>query len=70
MPIGLRIQFSSLTLYQVDVSPPELQGAQPFLGLISQPPEIPAAALPPLSPAAELSIIFKALRSSQINSLL
>lgn len=57
--------FSSLTLYQVDVSPPELQGAQPFLGIIPQPPQIPAGALPQLAPTAELASLLQALRTNR-----
>ncbi len=59
---------SSLTLYQVDVSPPELQGAQPFLGIIPQPPQIPAGALPQLAPTAELSSVLQALRTNRKQS--
>lgn len=55
-----------LTLYQVNVSPPELQGAEPFVGFVSEPPDIPAHASPPLSPAAELSSLFQALSSSTV----
>lgn len=67
---SLRIQFSSLTLYQVDVSPPKLHGAQPFLAIVLQPPQIPAGALPQLAPTAELSSLSQALRTGKSSTLL
>lgn len=48
---------TSLTLYNVDVAPPELQGSQPLMGIILQPAEISVGALPPLSPAGEVCIL-------------
>lgn len=60
MSLRLGVQFSSLTLYQVDVSPPELQGAQPFLDIILQPLQMPASVLPELAPTAELSSLLYA----------
>lgn len=46
---------SSLTLYQVYVSPPQFHGAQPFLAVVPQPPQVPAGVSPHLAPTAELS---------------
>lgn len=48
------MKFSSLTLYEVDVTPPELHPVDPLFSVFLQPPQKPAGALPELAPAAEI----------------
>lgn len=64
-----RKQFSSLTLYQMDVSPPQLQGAHPLLAVLPQPPQKPAGALPQLAPAAEPLSLCQALCANKSDTL-
>lgn len=45
---------SFLTLYKVDVPPPQFHGAQPFLAVVPQSPKVPAGVSPQLAPTAEL----------------
>lgn len=54
---------SLLTLDQVDVSPPELHGAQPLLAVVPQSPQVAAGAPPQLPPAAQLPGLSETLRS-------
>lgn len=54
---------SLLTLDRVDVSPPELHGAQPLLAVVPQSPQVSAGAPPQLTPAAELPGLSETLRS-------
>lgn len=54
----------------MDVSPPQLQGAQPLLAVLSQPPQKPPGALPHLAPAAEPSRLRQALRANKSDTLL
>lgn len=48
------MKLSFLTLYLVDVIPPERQGAQPVFSIFPQPPQKPAGTLPELAPTFEL----------------
>lgn len=53
----------------MDVSPPQLQGAQPLLAVLPQPPQKPPAALPHLAPAAEPSSLRQALCANKSDTL-
>lgn len=54
-PVESMSHSSSLTLYLVDVPPPQFHGAQPFLAVVPQFPQVPAGVSPHLAPTAELS---------------
>lgn len=56
---------SLLTLDQVDVSPPELHGAQPLVAVVPQLPQVAAGAAPQLAPAAEVPSFSQTLRSDK-----
>lgn len=59
------MKFLSLTLYQVDVAPPELHRVQPLLSVFLEPPQKPAGALPELAPTAELLSFSQTLRTAK-----
>lgn len=61
---------SSLTLYQVDVPPPQFHGAQPFLAVVPQPPQVPAGVPPQLAPTAELSSLGQTQGSKRSDTIL
>lgn len=54
----------------MDVSPPELHGAQPLLAVVPQSPQVSAGAPPQLAPAAELPGLSETLRSDNNTSSL
>lgn len=54
---------SLLTLNHVDVSSPQLHGAQPLVAVVPQLPQVAAGAAPQLAPAVEFPSLSEALRS-------
>lgn len=61
---------SFLTLYQMDVPPPQFHGAQPFLAVVPQPPQVPAGVSPQLAPTAELSSLGQTQGSKRSGTIL